>query len=942
MEPHHAGDVVADTYRIEGVLGQGGIGTTYAAVDVRTGQRVALKQVWLWQRHDWKVYELFEREARVLAGISHPAVPRYLGHFQLETERGPCFYLAQELAPGYPLASWAERGWRPDEAEIRRIADELLQILEHLHALAPPVIHRDIKPENVLRSEDGRLFLVDFGSVRDTYQNTIAHGSTIAGTFGYMAPEQFRGHAVPATDLYGLGALLVFLLTAVPPSRLSQKKGRPDFRTVTKVSFGFAAWLDRLLEPEPTKRFASAQQARLELGRCDAVRRRSALRFALHILLISVVVVPLTGWLTRSYLMPGPSRERGYTPWTGPRTTSGKVRYKTSLTGHWSAVYDVLFVGEDRIISTSNDATVKLWELESGKVLRSFAGHQGRVSSAAITSDGRTLVTGGNDGVRIWSVPDAKLVRAIPCAQTFGVAISPDDKVFASGQSDRRMVVRSIQDGSEVRSLSHGAAVFAVAFTPDGTRLVSGASDGSVDVWRTSDGQKTPLGNHGDNPVNEIAVAPDGETIASVGDDHLVKVWILQKNKLLRTLDGHDDEVWAAAFAPDGKQLATGGRDGKVRIWDIYSGEGVEHITSSPQGVLGVRFSPSGKRLAIGTGANWVQVWETFEPTWRPPVVDKPVVEAKPRPPENAPKEEQLVLQAEWLLDHTYRRGYFVTARERLDEALEINPKYADTHATLANLELKEGNIRGNQFKPESLKRAHEHLDRALELDPKSVRAHVRRAYAHSYQDDLDKAEQSASKAYDLAPTNPRVLLLQARLAARRKNDDEVLRKLRALYDRTEGHHLRSAVYDELVDLYRRRGEWDAADETYRSLVNLEPDSPWTRGNYAAYLIWRERWDEAIKVAKEALAISDYAVGRYTLASAYAGKALAQKDPKEAEKLVDEAFKAHRLSADAHYARGVLAMRENSNLRARLAFKQALAIEPKHAEAKKALEDLDR
>lgn len=76
----------------------------------------------------------------------------------------------------------------------------------YLQQLEPPIIHRDIKPNNIIRDRDGKVFLVDFGAVRDTYYTTSMHGSTVVGTFGYMAPEEFRSKALPARDLYGLGA----------------------------------------------------------------------------------------------------------------------------------------------------------------------------------------------------------------------------------------------------------------------------------------------------------------------------------------------------------------------------------------------------------------------------------------------------------------------------------------------------------------------------------------------------------------------------------------------------------------------------------------------------------------------------------------------------------------------------------------------------------------
>ena len=258
---HQPQEIIGDRYRILEMLGQGGIGITYKAEDLGTQQQVALKALSLRRITDWKVLELFEREARVLSYLQHPAIPRYLNYFQVDTAENRWFYLVQELAEGRSLAQWIKEGGRVGEAEARQIAMQVLEVLSYLHSLNPPVIHRDIKPQNIIRRSDGQLFLVDFGSVQDTYRDTLTQGSTVVGTYGYMAPEQFRGKAVPATDLYGLGATLLFLLTHQSPADLPQRRLKIDIRACTQLSPAFADWLDQMLEPAMEDRFSSAKQA---------------------------------------------------------------------------------------------------------------------------------------------------------------------------------------------------------------------------------------------------------------------------------------------------------------------------------------------------------------------------------------------------------------------------------------------------------------------------------------------------------------------------------------------------------------------------------------------------------------------------------------------------------------------------------------------------------
>jgi serine/threonine protein kinase len=279
---HQSGEIIADRYRILDILGQGGIGITYEALDLQNNERVALKALSLRRMNDWKKMELFEREARILAQLHHPGIPHYLDYFQVDSASDRGFYIAQQLALGKSLSVLVENGWHPDENEVRDLATQILSILIYLQELTPPVIHRDIKPQNIIlnsfldQREERRtqVFLVDFGAVQDTYHNTVTGGSTVVGTYGYMAPEQFRGQAVLSTDLYGLGTTLLFLLTGKSPSDLPQRKLKIDFRSHVRLSKEFADWLETMLEPVIEDRFPSAKVA-LTVLRGEQVFTRS-------------------------------------------------------------------------------------------------------------------------------------------------------------------------------------------------------------------------------------------------------------------------------------------------------------------------------------------------------------------------------------------------------------------------------------------------------------------------------------------------------------------------------------------------------------------------------------------------------------------------------------------------------------------------------------------
>ncbi|NEP09244.1 MAG: serine/threonine protein kinase [Symploca sp. SIO2C1] len=258
---HKPGDIIAQKYQILRILGSGGTGTTYAAQEENSNQQVALKELSLLGMKDWKVLELFEREAQVLSSLNHPAIPNYLNYFQVDTAENRCFYLVQELAVGKSLASLVQQGWQPDETTVQRLAIQVLKILHYLHTLSPPIIHRDIKPQNLICSKKGKVFLVDFGAVQNVYRNTLTQGSTVVGSYGYMAPEQFRGQAYVTSDLYSLGATLLFMLTHRSPADLPQRRLKIDFRSQVKISPKFADWLENILEPAAEDRFTSAKEA---------------------------------------------------------------------------------------------------------------------------------------------------------------------------------------------------------------------------------------------------------------------------------------------------------------------------------------------------------------------------------------------------------------------------------------------------------------------------------------------------------------------------------------------------------------------------------------------------------------------------------------------------------------------------------------------------------
>ncbi|MGL5059664.1 MAG: serine/threonine protein kinase [Microcoleus sp.] len=257
--------VLKERYAIQQLLGKNAGRQTLLARDLQTQELVAIKLLTFSADFQWDDLKLFEREAETLQSLSHPAIPRYLDHFEVETSKTKGLALVQSYIEAKSLAEWVKLGRTFNEGEVKQLATALLEILTYLHGRQPPVIHRDIKPSNILLGDRsgnciGQVYLVDFGSVQ-----TLAarEGSTITvvGTYGYMPPEQFGGRAVPASDLYSLGATLIYLVTGTHPADLPQEDLRIQFQPKIQIDSAFVDWLKWMTEPDLNNRLTSTGEA---------------------------------------------------------------------------------------------------------------------------------------------------------------------------------------------------------------------------------------------------------------------------------------------------------------------------------------------------------------------------------------------------------------------------------------------------------------------------------------------------------------------------------------------------------------------------------------------------------------------------------------------------------------------------------------------------------
>ena len=246
-------------------LGQGTQGSVYLALRKSDGQKVAVKAIRIHSVQNWKEYDLFKREAIALQSLQIKGVAKFYDYDEFLEEKNPVACIVQEYIDGRSLQDMIRSGYRFTLRKIFEIAGQILNILEQLHQHEPPIIHRDIKPSNILiktlDADHFEVYLIDFGAVANP--QVQGGGSTVAGTYGYMPPEQLMGTPCAASDFYSFAATLVHVLSGVEPGMMEVS----DFRLVIdphlqNIPRPVVRLLHRMLEPKAESRFTDVRAMR--------------------------------------------------------------------------------------------------------------------------------------------------------------------------------------------------------------------------------------------------------------------------------------------------------------------------------------------------------------------------------------------------------------------------------------------------------------------------------------------------------------------------------------------------------------------------------------------------------------------------------------------------------------------------------------------------------
>ena len=261
--------------------------------------------------------------------------------------------------------------------------------------------------------------------------------------------------------------------------------------------------------------------------------------------------------------------------------------------------------------------SLKIWETESGREVRTLAGHGGLTWWAAFSPDGRTIVSAGRSSpawdsqttIKTWDVASGRELRSFPQPGFGSFALSPDGRaLLSSGSSSAPMRLLDVGTGRELRAFKgHDKLVSVVVFSPDGRSIVSGSWDKTLKLWDADSGRELRTISGHSGTANPVAFSPDGRTFVSRRGTSL-KLWDSATGRNLRTFKGRSEPL-RVAFAPNGRTLAVAAVDCTVRLLDVATGRELPILTRQDIAAVALAFSPDGRTIVTAIG-NMLKIWD--------------------------------------------------------------------------------------------------------------------------------------------------------------------------------------------------------------------------------------------------------------------------------------------------------------------------------------------
>ena len=611
-------------YALEALLGAGGMGEVWRAVDRQLDRPVAVK-VLRDRFADPRVAQRFQQEARIAARLQHSGIA--VVH-DVGSHDGQLF-IVMELLRGQDLAAMLQRA--PAGLPLATVVSVATQAAEALAAAhASGVIHRDLKPANLFLLPDGQLKICDFGIARTAESATGLTGTgNFVGTPAYMSPEQWvDGKSVDQrSDLYALGCVLYTLLAGLPPfpsgelptliyNHLNTTPAR-----VREIRADVPVRLDRLIGDLLAKKPGDRPP---DAGQVAAVLRS--------------IGAELSSREAERPDLPTVTGERGTQNTEGAgrrRPDSGRgrrPRRAALLAISGGGILAVAGAITGIILATSSPAhhpAAGLPRAPSYGLLRSLAdpgNGKYSVRFVAFSPDGQTLAAPGSDGhTYLWDPATGHRKAMLTDTGTgsngiAAVAFSPDSRTLATADSNGRTYLWDVATGHPITTLTDpGTGSFGVrtvVFSPDGELLATADSNGRTYLWDVATWhQIATLTDTGTGATGAtVAVSPDGKTLATADGSGHLHLWDVTTRRETATLtDAHTGTygIWAVAFSRDGEKLASGDSNGRAYLWDVQTRHQLT-VLKDPGGVsvLGVAFSPDGKTLATADSDGRTYLWK--------------------------------------------------------------------------------------------------------------------------------------------------------------------------------------------------------------------------------------------------------------------------------------------------------------------------------------------